>query len=263
MSSLVYGIVNAKRAAAPAGESQATVAPAMKTYIDTLAALVPAEALVLYAGIVIPNVTNTVSADGKKATVISDPNLMGWSCAGLLVLSAALYIVGRYKKNAKLTAWDVPKSLIPPAAFAAWMLIENPSVWSVWWHGSTTAELVVITAFAAVVLGILASALGYQVDQAPAAPAARDVNQKSGSVAGDSVTVTGGGLTSAAGANLGVVPARDPARSSDTPLAVTSPPANPSDTAHLTVTTAEGTSATSASDQSNCSNEGDNSLGSV
>lgn len=170
MGSFVYGYVTAKRAAAPPGESQATVAPAMTTYIDTLAALVPAEALALYAGIVVPNVTSAVPVTGKTGTVISDPALLGWSCAGLLVLSAGLYIVGRMK--AKLTLWDIPRALIPLAAFAGWMLVQNPGVFDVWWHGSSMAGRVVIAAFSAIVLGVLAKALGYQADQAVAVPPA-------------------------------------------------------------------------------------------
>ncbi len=170
MGSFVYGYVTAKRAAASPGESQATAAPAMTTYIDTLSALVPAEALALYAGIVVPNVTSAVPVTGKTGTVISDPALLGWSCAGLLVLSAGLYIVGRMK--AKRTLWDIPRALIPLAAFAGWMLVQNPGVFDVWWHGSSMAGRVVIAAFAAIVLGVLAKALGYQADQAVAVPPA-------------------------------------------------------------------------------------------
>src|SRR5260221_6994238 len=92
MSSFVYGLITAKRAAAPPGESQTTNAPAITTYIDTLSALVPAEALALYAGIVAPNATKAVSVRGKTATVIAHSHLLGWSCAALLVLSTALYL---------------------------------------------------------------------------------------------------------------------------------------------------------------------------
>lgn len=220
----------------------------MKTYIDTLAALVPAETLVLYAGIVIPNVTTSISVAGKKATVISDPVLMVWSCAGLLVLSAALYFVGRFQKGAKFTGWDVPKFLIPPASFAAWMLLENPSVWDVWWHRSSTSDRVVITAFAAIVLGILASALGYQVDQAEQAQQAAPANDSSGggnnddggndgkpgtqSVPGDNKlngNGTGAGGPDLARVNAGTVTAPDQTASGDGQPTVTSPPDNAGD----------------------------------
>lgn len=163
MSSFVYGLITSKRAAAEPGESHKSKPPAMGTYIDTVSALVPAEALALYSGVVIPNVTRVTTAYGKTATVISYPRLLGWSCIGLLALSTILYLLGRYE-SAKLTLWDIPRSLIPPAAFAAWILVERPSVFDIWWAGSSIEERVIITAFAAVLLGILAKVLGYQVD---------------------------------------------------------------------------------------------------
>src|SRR5215471_19243898 len=149
MGSYVYGFVTAQRLVAPPGKSQATAAPAMTTYLDTLAALVPVEALALYAGIVVPNVTSAIPVTGKTGTVISDPALLGWSCAGLLVLSAGLYIVGRMKE--KLTLGDIPRALIPMAAFMGWMLVQSPGVFDVWWHGSSMAGRAVMAAFAAIV----------------------------------------------------------------------------------------------------------------
>jgi hypothetical protein len=248
MSSFVYGIVTAKRAVAPAGKSQTTVAPAMGTYIDTLAALVPAEALALYAGIVAPYATHAVSVHGKKVTVISDPILLSWGCAGLLVLSSLLYTVGR--KNANLKSWDALRLLIPPAALAAWMLVQNPGVWDIWWPGSSIGARVVIAAFAAVLLAILASALGYMVNQAPGAPTVKDVNPDSGSVAGgERVILTGSEFTGATQVNFGTVAALDLAVASDTKLTVTSPRISTDGTVDVTVTTSAGTSAPSAADQ--------------
>ena len=159
MGSFVYGYVMAQRVANASGESQATAAPAMTTYIYTLAALVPAEALALYAGVVVPNVTSAVPVAGNTGTVISDPALLGWSCAGLLVLSARLYIVGRMKEKRTLSLWDIPRALIPLAAFTGWSWSKNPGVFDVWWHGSNMAGRVVIAAFAAIVIGGLAKAL--------------------------------------------------------------------------------------------------------
>jgi hypothetical protein len=171
MSSFVYGLVTSKRMAAPAGQSQKAAAPAMTTYVDTLAALVPAEALALYSAVVIPNATKTVSVHGKAEAIISSSGLLSWSCAGLMVLSVALYLLGRYK-DAKFTSWDILRSLIPPAALAAWMLVQNPGVFDVWWRGSAIGERVVIAAFAAVILGVLAKSLGYQADMAQPKPRA-------------------------------------------------------------------------------------------
>ena len=66
MSSLAYGMLTARRVAAPSGKSQTEAAPGIRTYVNTLAALVPGEALALYAGIVVPNVTTSFSAHGRK-----------------------------------------------------------------------------------------------------------------------------------------------------------------------------------------------------
>jgi hypothetical protein len=51
------------------------------------------------------------------------------------------------------------------------MLVQNPSVFDVWWHGSSMAGRVVIAAFTTIALGALAKALGYQADRAVATPA--------------------------------------------------------------------------------------------
>lgn len=243
MSSFVYGNVTAQRAAAPAKKSKTAVPPGMGTYLDTLAALVPAEALALYEGVVLPNTTKTVS--GK--TVISHSTLLGWSCAGLLVLSVLLYGIGRKKQN--WSSWDVARLFIPPAALTAWMLVQSPGVWDVWWPGPHTAERLVIAAFAAVVLGIAAKALGNLEDQAPGTLAVTDVSPDIGSTAGGArVTVTGSGFTGATSVNFGGTKVDGPKVSGDTKLTVTSPPGAPGPV-QVTVTTPSGTSPTSTADQ--------------
>jgi hypothetical protein len=187
----------------------------MNTYIGMLAALVPAEALALYAGIVIPYATRANSIHGKKMTVISNPGLLEWSCAGLLALSSLLYAVGRKKANLHPLR-DVLRSLVPPMAFAAWMLAQTPGVWDLWWPGSSVGERVVVAAFAAAVLGILASALGNLADRPPGVPVMAGVKPTSGPVADETiVTVTGTGCTGATGVNFGKTAAPAPAVASD------------------------------------------------
>jgi hypothetical protein len=87
MSSLVYGIVTAKRVVAPKDKSKTTSAPGMGTYLDALTALVPAEALALYAGILIPYATHT-SAGGKKITAISNPGLLAGGATAVTILTS-------------------------------------------------------------------------------------------------------------------------------------------------------------------------------
>jgi hypothetical protein len=249
MSSLLYGIVTAKRTAAPAGQSQDTAAPAMGTYIDTLAALVPAEALAVYAGVVIPYSTQTVSVHGKNMTVISNPSLLEWSCAGLLALSSLLYVAGRRPQQAQFNAWDVLRFFIPPMAFMAWMLVQNPGVWDTWWAGSSIGERTVIAVFAAVLLGIAANLLGQQADAMPGVLAVTGVSPDKGSVAGgDSVAVTGSGFTGATVVKFGGIAAPKLAFVDDTRLTVTSPNGAAPGTVDVTVTTLAGTSSASSDD---------------
>jgi hypothetical protein len=162
----VYGYVTAKRSVAPKGLSRSERAPAMSTYIDAVVALVPAEALAFYGAVVAPNVTGTVDVQGTTAVTVNDATTMSWSCLALLVLSSALYLTGRWKKESPLTWWDIPRILIPAAAFAAWMLLATPSVWHVWLPGTTTSAHLVWAAFAAIGLSVGAIVLGYQVDRA-------------------------------------------------------------------------------------------------
>jgi hypothetical protein len=87
-------------------------------------------ALALCSGVSIPSVTTAMSVHRKTATVISSPQLPGWSCGGLLALSTLLYPVGRYQ-NARFSIWDILRALIP-SALAAWMLVQNPGVFDMW-----------------------------------------------------------------------------------------------------------------------------------
>jgi hypothetical protein len=247
MSSLVYGIVTAKRTAAPAGQSQATAAPGMGTYIDTLAALVPAEALALYAGVVIPYSTQAISVHGKNMTVITNTNLLQWSCAGLLALSGLLYLAGR--QQVPFNASDILRFFIPPMAFTAWMLVQNPGVWDIWWPGSSIGERTVIAAFAAVLLGVAAHLLGQQADAMPGVLAVTGISPDTGSVAGGaSVAVTGSGLTGATVVKFGDVAAPKLAFVDDTRLTVTSPRTAAAGLVDVTVTTSAGTSPVSSAD---------------
>ena len=237
----------AKRTAAPAGQSQTAAAPGMGTYLDTLAALVPAEALALYAGFVIPYTTKTTSVHGTDVTVISDPALLQWSCAGLLALSGLLYLVGR--QQVLFSPLDVLRFFISPMAFAGWMLVQNPGVWDSWWPGSSVGERTVIAAFAAVLLGVAANLLGQQADATAGALAVTGVSPDNGSTAGGArVRVTGSGFTGATDVKFGHASAQHLTVTSDTELTVTSPQAADPGPVDVTVTTPAGTSPTSAAD---------------
>lgn len=75
MSTLAYAQLTTKRDTAQPGTSHTTGQPGMKSYVDALAALVPAETLTLHALII--SATTTIGANG--ATTISDPVTPYWA----------------------------------------------------------------------------------------------------------------------------------------------------------------------------------------
>src|SRR3954447_10365144 len=75
MSALLYGTVTRKRDEAPRGKSTDAAAPGVKTYVDSLAALVPAEVLLIH-GLVLEATTDTKKVGGKAVTTITDPQTL-------------------------------------------------------------------------------------------------------------------------------------------------------------------------------------------
>lgn len=169
MSTLLYGLNSSKRAAAAPGESEKAKPPGTKSYLDTIAALVPAEVLAVWAGVVLPNTTKT-SGDGENVTTtISDAGVMRWAFFALLATSIILYIFARLR-DAKWDKGDYIRMLIPPASFAVWMLLQRPSVFDLIWKNLSSGGRDVLGAIAAVLLAGLASALAYKLNDEPAKP---------------------------------------------------------------------------------------------
>ncbi|MGW5721915.1 hypothetical protein ACWEVP_37475 [Amycolatopsis sp. NPDC003865] len=162
MSSYLYGDVTQKRAAAPPGESTGAEPPGVKTYVDTFAALVPAEVLALQAfitGLVVQQET----AGGVTQAKIEHPDVVKYSFVALLVVSVLLYLIGlkRWPKR-----WDFLRMLIPPLAFAGWTALQPDSVFDVVAPGFSGVPAEVTAVILAVVLGVLANRLGVVADKA-------------------------------------------------------------------------------------------------
>jgi hypothetical protein len=166
MSSMLYGAISAKREAAPAGQSTNASAPGVGTYIDALAALVPAEVLALHA-IILSFCTKT----NNGATEISEPSTLKWAFWVLLVLATLLFIAGRWqakapgvKSPALLTT--LIQAVIPAAAFVAWTMLLKVSAFDAVASGLAVGARDTIAVIAAVVLGVIAALLGYKLDKA-------------------------------------------------------------------------------------------------
>ena len=159
MSTLAYAALTTKRDLAKPGTSETTAAPGVKSYVDALSALVPAEVLTLHA--VIISFTTKITGDTTK---IEDATTLSWAFLGLLILAAALYATPRLL-DSKWDKLDWLRVFIPPLAFAAWTMLQRATAFDAAFPELAQAPRTVAALFLAVVLGALATSLAYKADQ--------------------------------------------------------------------------------------------------
>jgi hypothetical protein len=140
----------------------------MKTYIDTLAALVPAEVLALHV-FIIDITTSTSTVSGVVTTKITDKGALEatfWVC---IVLSVLLYITGRVSSNGQpWTRVDMVRVVIPPAAFVLWTILQKTSAWdAVYGPSLTGGDRALIGAAGAIVAGGIATLLATRAHKDP------------------------------------------------------------------------------------------------
>jgi hypothetical protein len=159
MSTLAYAQLTNKRDAAVPGTSE-TNSPGVRSYVDALAALVPAEVLTLHALII--SYTTTIGND--QTTAISDAGTLYWAFWVLICFSAGFYLAPRILDH-KLDKWDGIRTFIPPFAFAAWCMLQRTTAFDAVYPSIPSAPRSVAGLFLAVVLGSAATALAYKADQ--------------------------------------------------------------------------------------------------
>jgi hypothetical protein len=185
MSTLAYAALTNVRDDAPASSSNPTAEkPGVKSYVDAMAALVPAEVLALHAVIVslttdiveVPTsgsndqvgsgsndqggeeqaadaTADTATAD-TFGTIITDPDTLGYSFWGLLVLCIVVYLFGRGRHRDK---WDLLRIGIPPLAFFFWTMLQKSTAFDAVGPELDAIPRTVIALFGAVVLGLIAA----------------------------------------------------------------------------------------------------------
>jgi len=166
-----------------AGGAAATTKPGVGSFVDAMAALVPAEALVFFAaassiaGLVTTRSTVANGGTAETVTTVADVDGAVWLIVLSLLFSLALFVIGKFG-----TPWgwlDTVRALIPPLAFMLWLLLQERSMFWLLWDRS--AELpgwlvpqsfswnpfvIKVTAvFGAVLLPLLAGALGVMAEQ--------------------------------------------------------------------------------------------------
>jgi uncharacterized membrane protein YagU involved in acid resistance len=160
MSTLAYAALTTSRENAV----RKNAPPSVSTYVDALAALVPAEALALHA--VILSVT-TKTTDGT--TKITAQGTLFGAFVGLILLSIGLYVGYRLlaKKWDKL---DYFRMLIPPLAFVGWTMLQRATAFDAVFPKLAEAPRTVVALFLSVILGVAAAFLAYQANQNPTPP---------------------------------------------------------------------------------------------
>jgi hypothetical protein len=161
MSTLAYAALTTRREESKPGTSTAAAAPGMKTYVDALAALIPAEVLTLH-GVILSFTTKTGrDIAGNSTTTVSEQPTLFWSFYGLAFLAAIFYLGPRL---GRLNKWDIIRVAIPPLAFVAWTMILRATAFDAVCPNLSQAPRTAIALFVAVLLGLIAAGLGYEAD---------------------------------------------------------------------------------------------------
>jgi hypothetical protein len=128
MSSIAFGALARKRQEAPANKSTDDAPPGLRSYIDTLAALVPAEVLAMHTAVMHSTTKTTKGPHGKDVVTITNPDLLTWAFRAMILASVVFYVAGFQKKR-----WTRPAffgAFIPPIAFVLWTMAQNPSAFN-------------------------------------------------------------------------------------------------------------------------------------
>jgi hypothetical protein len=158
MSTIAYAAITPARGAPRPGISKTSGSRGVQTYVDTLAALVPAEILAAHAAILTVTTKTT-----DKTVVITEPGALGLAFYCLIVLSLFLYIASR----AMMRKWerlDFLRMLIPPLAFIGWTMLQKATAFDavVSPESLSEAKRVVIAIIGGLALAGIAALLAYR-----------------------------------------------------------------------------------------------------
>jgi hypothetical protein len=169
VSALLYGALTAKRETT-LGDTTSDVAPGFKTYVDALAALVPAEVLAAALALT-PLSSNSTRAEGgtSEATVnVTSHSDLKLTFYILFFLGPILYLIGHTKglRTRSTLSWsDLARMFIPAFAFIGWMAAQHPSTLFDAAVSISDAKKAIFIVVGSIVLGALAARLGIRADQ--------------------------------------------------------------------------------------------------
>lgn len=167
MSTFAYGAMTKRRNQADPGKSTDEEPPGLKTYVDLLAALVPAEVLAAHAVIIAFTTSTEEGEGGEDVTTITDPGTLEWVFWALIGASAVLYVLGLTHRP---RGYGWLRILIPPLAFVGWAMLQNPSVFDAVNPDLSEGTRLAIVVIGAILVGAVATALAAKADNSPATP---------------------------------------------------------------------------------------------
>ena len=184
MSTVAFGALTTRREKSDSGTSKSDQPPGLNSYIDILAALVPAEVLAIHA-IIIAAVTTT-NARGARRRSPSPPRCAwrsGCWPAGRGVVRARpapgpTPAAVQQQSGTSVPRWqhlewqDLIRIGIPPAAFVGWTMLEPASAWNVVVPDMSSGTRTLIALVGAVFLAAVTKALASHSDKKPS-PASR------------------------------------------------------------------------------------------
>ena len=162
MATLAYAIRTEQREKAPSKTSKKKSPPGSTTWIDAVAALVPAEVLAAHAFFITLATETTEGDDGQHVTTITDPAALKIAFWGLIVVPAILYVLKKAKTFDR--TWDVVRMLLPPSAFVLWAMLTPSSAFDAQFPDVSHTVRVVIAVLGAVVIAAVAKKLGEVAD---------------------------------------------------------------------------------------------------
>ncbi len=171
MSTVSFGALTTRREKSDSGKSKSEQPPGLNSYIDILAALVPAEVLAIH--VVVMATVTTTNAHGQ--TQIADSTTLRWAFWLLIGLSIALFVLGRrpvrQRSSEAASGWqrwegqDWIRLLIPPLAFVGWAMLEPTSVWNAVAPRMSGGMRILIPTVGAVLLAAITKALTTHADK--------------------------------------------------------------------------------------------------
>lgn len=167
LSSIAYGVLVAKREAAPRRKSTRDVPPGVRVYVDAALALIPAEALFLHA--VILSLCSASTSRTTGGTYLTDTDTLKWVFWALPVLTAGLFFAGRWQSLPNglrsPNIWvTIGQGCLPPLAFVAWIMLQRVSAFNAVDSSLDGAARDAVALIAASVLAVIASGLSNVVD---------------------------------------------------------------------------------------------------